>query len=177
MFVWKVACCLILFLKKTSLAIPVQLHWYRHIYCRTNLFKSSLFPFATNEQKKLNFKTRKTELLLSFRKILLKIDQPLPKSSFNIYNTTGLKLLVRLKLAFSHINSQRFSLNFSNRVNPLCSCSLEIESWFHFSCTVIFFTNICSTLLEELVKIYFNILSLPDISVVEMPFMVVLNML
>ena len=52
-------------------------------------------------------------------------------------------------------------------VNPLFSCSLEIESLFQFFLNCHFLINICETLLEELAKIDLNILNLCYDSIVE----------
>ena len=63
---------------------------------------------------------------MPFRNSLLKIDQPTPKPVYNTHNTTGLKLLARLRLRLSHLNGHKFKYNFRDSVNPLCSCSLEV---------------------------------------------------
>ena len=44
-----------------------------------------------------------------------------------IFDPIGLKLSTRLCLGFSHLNEYRFRHNFQDCMNPLCSCSLEIE--------------------------------------------------
>ena len=89
-------------------------------------------------------------LILNHFYPLGRLGQPSPKSICNINNPTGLKLLTRLKLGLSHHNSHRFSHNFSNCANPLCSCKLEIEFLSHFFLHCHFFTYIYSTLLEKL---------------------------
>ena len=71
------------------------------------------------------------------RNAFLKIDRPTPKPVYNIHDPNGLKLLTRLRLGLSHLNKHRFNYNFKECVNPLCSCSLEVEPVSHFFCTVI----------------------------------------
>ena len=48
-------------------------------------------------------------------------------SSKSIFDPIGLKLLTRLHLGLSHLNEHKFCHNFQDCLNPLCSCSLEIE--------------------------------------------------
>ena len=61
-----------------------------------------------------------------------------------------------------------FKHNFRDCVNPLCSCSLEIESPSHFFMHCHYFTNIRSSLLDDLKSIDVNISSFPDSEIVEL---------
>ena len=45
---------------------------------------------------------------------------------------------------------------FQNCINPLCSCSLEIESTSHFLLHCHHYTNICLTLLKSMAEIIGN---------------------
>ena len=47
-------------------------------------------------------------------------------------NPQGLKFLTRLHLGLSHLNKHRFRHNFKDCINPLRSCSLEVENKLHF---------------------------------------------
>ena len=71
-------------------------------------------------------------------------------------------LLTRLRLGPSHLNECKFNHNFKNCVNPLCTCSLEIESTSHFFLHCNHYNNICSTLLNELNSLDGYILKLSD---------------
>ena len=51
---------------------------------------------------------------------------------YYINNAMGLKFLTRLRLNFSHLKEHKFKHNFQDTLNPLCGCSLEIESTEHF---------------------------------------------
>ena len=57
--------------------------------------------------------------------------RPVQRSIYNIFDPKGLNFLTRLRLGFSHLNEHRFRHNFQNCLNPLCSCSLEIEDTSH----------------------------------------------
>ena len=50
----------------------------------------------------------------------------------NVTDSFGIKLLTRLRLDLSHLREQKFNHKFQDAINPLCSCSLESESTFHF---------------------------------------------
>ena len=63
-----------------------------------------------------------------FRKSFLSIIKPTCSSLFSIYHTTGAKLLVRLRLDFTHLRKHKFRHNFHDTLNSLCSCSLEPET-------------------------------------------------
>ena len=52
------------------------------------------------------------------------------RSIYNIFDPTGLKS--NLRLGFSYLNEHRFRHNFQDCLNPLCSCSLEIEDTSHY---------------------------------------------
>ena len=58
--------------------------------------------------------------------------QLIPNSVFGIFNLLGLKLITRLWLGLSHLNEYRFKHNFNDCINPLCTCSLDIESTVHY---------------------------------------------
>ena len=62
-----------------------------------------------------------------------------------------------LRLGLSHLNEHRFNHNFENCINPLCTCTLEIESTTHFFLHCHFYRNIRKTLLDDLYEININI--------------------
>ena len=75
---------------------------------------------------------------------------------YNIYDPLGISL-TRLRLGLSHLNEHRFNHNFDNCINPLCTCTLEIESTTPFSLHCHFYRNIQKTLLDDLNEININI--------------------
>ena len=50
----------------------------------------------------------------------------------SICGPLGIKLLNRLRVDFSHLSEHKFRHNSADTLNPLCSCSLEIENTAHF---------------------------------------------
>ena len=83
-----------------------------------------------------------------------------------VHNSVGLKLLTRLRLGLSHLNQHKLNQNFQDCLNPLCSCSLEIESFSHFFLHCHYYSNIRSTL-NEIQSIDINLLNQEDDILVE----------
>ena len=104
----------------------------------------------------------------SFENSLLKIGRPTAKPTYNIHNPTGLKFLTRFRLGLSHLNERKFKHNLQDCVNPLCSCSLEIESFSHFFLHCHHFTNIRATLQDDLQSVNRNIPSFSDNELVDL---------
>ena len=85
------------------------------------------------------------------KKITLKsFIKPTENKTFSIYDPLGIKLLNRLRVDFSHLNEHKFSHNFADTLNPLCLCSLEIESIAHVFLRCRNYTNVRITLMNEL---------------------------
>ena len=100
-------------------------------HCRTDCFKNSFFPSTLSGWFKLDVTIRNSELIPIYKSRLLSFIHPVPSNAYTIFDPTGLKLLTRLRLGFSHLNDHRFQHNFHDCMNPLCSCSLEIENTLH----------------------------------------------
>ena len=113
-------------------------------------------------------KIRQSSTLLTFRNSLLKTGRPTPKPVYNIHNPNALKLLTRLRLGLSHLNEHKFNHNFKGCVNPLCSCSLEVESVPNFFLHCHYFIDIRKTLFHELQSVNKNILTQSDNEIVEL---------
>ena len=99
--------------------------------CILNLF----FPASIKEWFHLdpsirNYKKYNKAITASRQKILPFI-RPLENSILNIFDPVGSKLLIRLRLGFSHLNEHRFRHNFQKCLNPLYTCSLETENTSH----------------------------------------------
>ena len=131
-------------------------------YCRTDTFKYSFFPYTITEWNKLDAELRRSGSYLIFKNSLLKLGRPIPSSNYNIHNPLGLKLLTRLRLGLSHLNEHRFKHNFQNCLNPLCSCSLEVESTAHFFLHCHYYSAIRTSLLNDLSIIDPKITNLSD---------------
>ena len=100
--------------------------------CRTDCFKYSFFPCTLNDCSNLDVSIRNSESISIFRSKLLFFIFPVQNNIFNIFDPQGLKLLTRLRLGFSHLKEHRFRHNFQECMNPVCSCSLQIEDTSHY---------------------------------------------
>ena len=153
--------------------IPSEFHLYntrntRNITtysCRTDAFKYSFFPWTINEWNKLNFSIRASSFNI-FRANLIKIIRPIPNSVFGIFNPLGLKLITRLRLGLSHLNEHRFKHNFNDCINPLCTCSLDIESTVHYFLHCNYYNSARISLLNDLNSVDRTLFNLSNLSLV-----------
>ena len=95
--------------------------------CRTDCFKYSFFPSALNDWFNLDLNIRNVGSVSLFKSRLLYFIRPVQRNIYNFFNRKGLKFLTRMRLGFSHLNEHRFRHNFQDRLNHLCSCSLEVK--------------------------------------------------
>ena len=54
--------------------------------------------------------------------------RPKAKSFFDCNSSKGLKFVTKLCLGFSHLREHELKHSFQGSSNPLCSCSLDVES-------------------------------------------------
>ena len=104
----------------------------------------------------------RTSTYLKFQNHLLKIIRSVSNPFYNIKNCIGLKPLTRLRLGLSYLNEHRFNHNCQNCINPLCTCSLEIESTAHLFLHCHHYHNIREKLLNSLEVIDTNLLKLSE---------------
>ena len=117
---------------------------------RTEYFKNSFFPCVIGEWNKLNPEIRMSGSYNIFRKSLLNFIRPSTSKVYNINDTTGIKLITRLRLGFSPLRKHKFKHNFQDTLNPLCSCSIEVESTSHYFLRCHFLDALRDTLMNEL---------------------------
>ena len=126
-------------------------------------FQSRTETWSIVEWNKLELKIKNSSYIV-FRNYLIKRIWPLAAPVYNIHNPLGLKLLTRLRLGLSHLNEHRFNHNFESCLNPLCTCSLEVESTTHFFLHCHHFNAIRITLNNSLKGIDKDIPKLSDSS-------------
>ena len=99
---------------------------------RTRNSSISSFNFQTNCFKYLDLDIKNSESISIFKSKLLSFIRPVQTNIYNIFDPKGLTFLTRLRLGLNHLNEHRFRHNFQDCLNPLCSCSLEIEDTSHY---------------------------------------------
>ena len=72
-------------------------------YCITDCFNNSFFPSTLKDWFSLDVSIRNSESIGIFKGRLLSFIRPSQSSVYNIFDPSGLKLLTRLRLGFSHL--------------------------------------------------------------------------
>ena len=103
---------------------------------------------------------RNSEIILTFKNGLLSFICPVQDNMYNIFDPIGLKVLTYLRLGFSNLSEHSFQYNFQDCMNPLCSCSLEIENALHYCIAIIF--TICIDLMNNVKSLTDNFEFLSD---------------
>ena len=88
--------------------------------------------------------------------------RPVQSNIYHIFDPKGLKFLTHLRLGLSHLNKQKFHHNFQDCLNPLCSCSLEIEDTSHYLLHCQHFSNHCIDLMNSVKSVIINIESMTN---------------
>ena len=127
-------------------------------------FANSFSPYTVKEWNKLNLEIHNVELYSIFKNFLLKFIRTIPNSLFGVANIYGIEQLTRLHAGLIHLREHKFRHNFQNTINPLCSCSLEIELTSHFFLRCQNFITPRTNLMNELCKLDSSILNLDEIS-------------
>ena len=79
--------------------------------------------------------------------------RPKANSVFNCNSLKGLKFITKLRLRLSHLREHQFKHSFQDSINPLCSCSLDVESTIHYFLHCPLFTIERHTLLNTISQI------------------------
>ena len=123
---------------------------FRNFKINTEYFKNSFFPYCVNEWNKLGLELRNSLSISKFKKDVLTFIRPKMCPVYKIHDPIGLKFLTRLRVNLSHLREHKFRHNFLDILNPLCSCSLEIESTKHYLLLCPFYTPIRKTLIDNI---------------------------
>ena len=94
--------------------------------------KIIFFPSAVIESNKLDSRLQKVKSFTDFKKNILSFIRPKANKVFNCNSSKGLKFVTRLRLGLSHLREHKFKYSFQDSINPLCSCSLDVESTIHY---------------------------------------------
>ena len=141
---------------------PIRSNLFRNFTSHTIFFKNLFFPYCITEWNKLSPNRRNSTSISMFKKGLLAFIRPQQCYIYNIFDPIGLKLLTRLRVNLSHLRAHKFHHSFLDTLNPLCSCSLEIESTSHYLLRCPFYTHIRGTLLENITAIIGDISDYSD---------------
>ena len=116
--------------------------FFHPLLFRTEIFKNSFLPYTINIWNKLDPEIRRIDSYVGSRKKLLSFLKHTENNASSIKVPLRIKLFNRLRADFSHLNEHKFRWNFSDTLNPLCSCSLETKSMAHLFLCCRNYTNI-----------------------------------
>ena len=106
---------------------------FNSISCRTEYFENWFFPCVIGEWNKLNPEIERSGSYNIFQKSIdIKLYSTKCSKVYNINDAIGIKLITRLRSGFSHLRKHKFKHNFRDTLNPLCSCSIEVETVSHY---------------------------------------------
>ena len=141
---------------------PLRSNLFRNFTSHTNFYQNSFFSYCTSEWNKLGPNLRNSNSVAILKKNLLAFVRPKQCNIYNIVDPSGLKLLKSLRVNLSHLREHKFRHNFLNTLNPLCSCSLEIESTTHYLLHCPFYTHLRRTLLDNILELIDDISNFSD---------------
>ena len=82
---------------------------------------------------------------------------PKENSIYAIHDISGLKLVTRLRLNFSHLNEHKSRHNFKDTVNPVCSCGFEPQTTDQYLLRYKLYTDLRLDLFNDIIYIYIYI--------------------
>ena len=99
---------------------------------RAKTFESSFFPHRAQVWGNLSGELRNIYLINTFKSSILNFVRPRENSVFAVHDINGVKLPIRLRLDFSHLNEHKFRHNFNDIINFMCLCGKESETTLHY---------------------------------------------
>ena len=77
-------------------------------------------------------------------------------------------MLARLRLGFSHLRGHKFRHGFKDKLNPLCSCSIEAETTIHFFLRCHFYNSNRANLKNDLENISISLSMVSDSNLISL---------
>ena len=115
--------------------------------------KIRFFPSGVIKWNKLDLSIRNSETLSIFKKCILQFIRSSPGSTFNCFNTKGIKHLRRLRFSLNHLGDHKFKYDVLDSLSPICSCGLDIETTCHYLLYCPYFINERTLLLIDVPRI------------------------
>ena len=87
--------------------------------------------------------------------------------TFKINDLFRIKILARLRLAFSHLREHKVRYDFKDKLNPLCSCSIEAKTTTDYFLHCNFYNTNQRTFINDLkdISISFSTVLLTNINI------------
>ena len=81
------------------------------------------------------------------------VSEKKEKSLYSVYDPLIVKLIMRLRLEFIHLNEHKFRYGFKDIISPLCTCRAEVETTEHFLLHCQLYSTHRTELFDKIVKI------------------------
>ena len=132
--------------------VSLRRHAVRTPLCRTNRFANSFFPFCSSEWNSLDDAIKSSPSLSEFKAKLNSQIRPKGNSFHSIRDSSGIKLLTKIRVTFSDLRDHRFNHNF-NCTSPLCHCGLDEETSIHYFLCCPRYTDLRALYLSKICEI------------------------
>ena len=132
-----------------------------------NYFMNTFFPSTITEWNKLGLSIRKSTNLNIFKSRSIRFVKPLENSVFICHNPIGIKYLPRIKLELSHLSYHKFKHGFLDAIDPLCSCSTEIQNTVRYFLHCPNFSTARNTFLNEIAIVDKSIINQDEIKIIQ----------
>ena len=131
---------------------------FERSHVRTKRFDNTFFPYCIWEWNERHASIQTATTLSQFKNELIKCQTK--RSTFQIDDILGIKLITRIRLGFSHLREYKHRHNLP--VSPICTCGTESKTTEHFLLRCQRFSRIRSDMLDnacELAKADVNLIS------------------
>ena len=113
---------------------------YSTIKCKTTKFMNSFFPDTVKSWNGIVTNIDSSLPINVFKKKLLCFIRPLSRSTFDIRDYTGLKLVYQIRVGLSQLKYHKFKHNFADTPSDWCDCHCAPEDTAHFLFKCPFYT-------------------------------------
>ena len=93
---------------------------------------NSFFPNSTRSWNNIDVNFQSSPSLGTFKKNIISLIRPVPKSTFGIHDHLGIKYLFQLRVGLSSLRHHKINYNFLDTPNDWCVCHCAPEDTKHF---------------------------------------------
>ena len=105
---------------------------YHDIFCNSSRYMNSFFPNVIKTWNTLGGEFQCCASLGSFKRNILTLVRPIPKSTFDIHNPLGLKYIFQLRVGLSPLKCHKKRHNFIDTPSDWCDCHCALETTQHY---------------------------------------------
>ncbi len=113
---------------------------YTPIKCRTTKYMNSFFPDTVKSWNGIVLSFQSNLPINQFKRNILSLIRPLPRSTFGIHDYGGLKFIYQLRVRLSQLKCHKYNHNFTDTISDWCDCHCAPEDIPHFLFKCPFYT-------------------------------------